>query len=79
MIAYVGEIVACTEQYFRPIKHARKVLGTHRRYANFSEYGEADDFEAKLKKFCRACQAQLNQIAHPELPVGATARPLRQY
>jgi len=51
LIAYVGEIVARTEQYFCPIKHARKVLGTHRRYANFLDYGEADDYEAKLEKF----------------------------
>lgn len=51
LIAYVGEIVARTEQYFCPIKHARKALGTHRRYANFLDYGEADDYEAKLEKF----------------------------
>jgi hypothetical protein len=40
----VGENVARTEQYFCPIKHARKVLGTHRRYANFLDYGDADDY-----------------------------------
>ncbi len=51
LIAYVGEIVARTEQYFCPIKHARKVLGTHRRYANFLDYGEAGDYETKLEKF----------------------------
>jgi hypothetical protein len=51
LIAYVGEIVARTEQYFCPIKHARKVLGTQRRYANFLGFGEADDYEAKLEKF----------------------------
>jgi hypothetical protein len=51
LIAYVGEIVARTEQYFCPIKHARKALGTHRRYANFLDYGEADDYETKLEKF----------------------------
>jgi hypothetical protein len=51
LIAYVGEIVARTEQYFCPIKHARKALGTHRRYADFLEYGEAEDYETKLEKF----------------------------
>lgn len=51
LIAYVGENVARTEQYFCPIKHARKVLGTHRRYANFLDYGDADDYESKLEKF----------------------------
>lgn len=51
LLAYVGEIVARTEQYFCPIKHARKILGTHRHYASFLDYGDADDFETKLEKF----------------------------
>lgn len=54
MIAYISEIVARTEQYFCPIKHARKILGTHARYAHFLEYGEADDYEAKLEKYRQA-------------------------
>jgi len=49
--AYVAEIVARTEQYFCPIKHARKILGTHSRYARFLDYGEAADYEAKLEAF----------------------------
>jgi len=48
---YVAEIVARTEQYFCPIKHARKILGTHSRYARFLDYGEAADYEAKLEAF----------------------------
>ena len=51
LIAYVHEIVARTEQYFCPIKHARKILGTHTRYRRFLDYGEAADYEAKLEKF----------------------------
>ncbi len=51
LIAYVAEIVASTEQYFCPIKHARKALGTHLRYANFLNYGEAEDYQAKLEEF----------------------------
>jgi hypothetical protein len=54
MIAYISEIVARTEQYFCPIKHARKVLGTHARYINFLEFGEAEDYEAKLELYRRA-------------------------
>jgi hypothetical protein len=50
LIAYVSEIVARTEEYFCPIKHARKVMATHARYARFLEYGDADDFEVKLEK-----------------------------
>jgi len=51
LIAYVYEIVARTEQYFCPIKHARKILGTHSRYRRFLDYGEAADYEARLEKF----------------------------
>ena len=51
LIAYVGEIVARTEQYFCPIKHARRVLGTHSRYAGFLDYGDAVDYEARLEEF----------------------------
>lgn len=51
MIAYISEIVARTEQYFCPIKHARKILGTHARYTRFLDFGEADSYEAKLEEF----------------------------
>jgi hypothetical protein len=51
LVAYVGEIVARTENYFCPIKHARKVLGTHSRYARFLDYGDAADYEARLEGF----------------------------
>ena len=51
LLGYAQEITARTEQYFCPIKHARKVLGAHSRYKHFLEYGEADDFHRKLEKF----------------------------
>jgi len=51
LVAYVTEIVARTEQYFCPIKHAYKMLGTHSRYAHFLEYGDAEDYQAKLEEF----------------------------
>ncbi|WP_342620516.1 hypothetical protein [Rhodoferax sp. GW822-FHT02A01] len=51
LMAYVTEIVGRTEEYFCPIKHARKMLGAHSRYARFLRYGEADDYEARLEQF----------------------------
>ncbi len=51
LMAYMGEILARTEQYFCPIKHAHKILGTHARYNRFLDYGEADAYEAKLEEF----------------------------
>jgi hypothetical protein len=51
LIAYAFEILAKTEEYFCPIKHARKILGTHSRYARFLDYGEAAEYEARLEEF----------------------------
>lgn len=51
LIAYLGEIVARTERYFCPIKHARKILGTHSHYRYFLAYGDAQDYEARLEAF----------------------------
>lgn len=49
LMAYASEILARTEQYFCPIKHARKIAATHGRYARFLQYGEAPDYHAKLE------------------------------
>jgi hypothetical protein len=54
VIAYVREVAARTEQYWCPIKHARKVLGTHSRYAQFLAYGDAADYQARLDEFRNA-------------------------
>ena len=50
MIAYMSEIVARTEQYFCPIKYARKILGTRARYALFLDFDAAQNYEAKLEE-----------------------------
>ena len=51
LMGYMNEILARTEQYFCPIKHAHKVLGTHSRYNRFLDYGDAADYEARLEEF----------------------------
>jgi hypothetical protein len=51
LIGYAREIVARTEQYFCPIRHAHVILGTHARYNRFLDYGDAADYEAKLEQF----------------------------
>lgn len=61
LIAYMSEIIARTEQYFCPIKHARKILGTHKRYASFLEYGDAENYPAKLEAF----RVALSTLDHP--------------
>ena len=44
LLAYASEITARTEQHWCPIKRARKVLGSHKRYADFLGYGAADSY-----------------------------------
>jgi hypothetical protein len=48
LIAYIQEIAARTEQYWCPIKHARRVAVMHSRYYKFLEYGECQDYQNKL-------------------------------
>ena len=51
LMGYMGEIIARTEEYFCPIKHAHRILGTHARYNRFLDFGDADDYEARLEAF----------------------------
>jgi hypothetical protein len=49
LISWAREIASMTEQYWCPIKHARKVAGAHARYAHFLDYGDAEAFEVKVQ------------------------------
>ena len=51
LMSYMAEILARTEEYFCPIKHAHKILGTHAHYTRFLDYGDAADYEARLEEF----------------------------
>ncbi len=44
VIAFAGEIAARTEQYWCPIKHARRVLNPNSCFARFADYGDAAAF-----------------------------------
>lgn len=54
LIAYTREIAARTEQYWCPIKHARRVVGAHDRYALFGDFGDAEEYQAELAKLRKA-------------------------
>lgn len=58
LAAYAKEIVARTEQYWCPIKHATRVKDPHSRYYNFFEYGDAhgykNDLETVIRKYDEA-------------------------
>ena len=48
LIAYVREIAARTEQYWCPIKHARRIEGAHTRYAKFPDFGDAETYRQSV-------------------------------
>ncbi|MGP0054248.1 MAG: hypothetical protein ACLQUM_11975 [Steroidobacteraceae bacterium] len=50
LIAYVREIASRTEEYWCPIKHARRVLGVHARYGGFLDYGDGDAYRHELER-----------------------------
>lgn len=53
LIAYVQEISARTEQYWCPIKHARKLRTLHSRYNKFFDYGDAVNYRENIEKVRR--------------------------
>lgn len=50
VVAYAREIAGRTEQYWCPIKHARKLKGAHERYPNFFDYGDAEAYRSGLER-----------------------------
>jgi len=60
LLAYVREVASRTEEYWCPIKHARRVLGTHSRYGNFVDYGDADAYRHDLERL--RAQARSGEI-----------------
>ena len=50
IIAFTREIAARTEQYWCPIKHARRAMATHAHYKYFTKYGDAESFRRDLEK-----------------------------
>jgi hypothetical protein len=49
VMAYGREVVARTEQYWCPIKHARKIMGAHPYYTGFVDFGNAQSYKEELE------------------------------
>src|SRR4249919_3074786 len=54
LIAYVREIASRTEQHWCPIKHARRLIGAHARYACFEDYADAENYQKRLTDLRKA-------------------------
>lgn len=51
--AYTREVAARTEQYWCPIKHARRIKAAHEYYPRFFEYGDAESWQKGLERLRR--------------------------
>ena len=49
LMAYAREVVARTEQYWCPIKHARKIMAAHPYYTGFVDFGDAESYKRELE------------------------------
>src|SRR5262249_50668365 len=48
VFAYVREIAGRTEQYWCPIRHAKRARAPHTHYRHFVDYGDADGYRRRL-------------------------------
>jgi hypothetical protein len=48
VLAYVREIAGRTEQYWCPIRHAKRVRAPHPHYREFIDYGDAAGYQQRL-------------------------------
>jgi len=60
LMAYGREVVARTEQYWCPIKHARKIMAAHPYYTGFVDFGDAESYKQELERL-RTQLAEINQ------------------
>lgn len=60
VMAYSREIVARTEQFWCPIKHARRVHSMHLRTDLFLEYGDAEAYREGLKRIRQQWEEELD-------------------
>jgi hypothetical protein len=64
LASYAREIAARTEQYWCPIKHARRIRAAHDRYPRFFEYGDAESYKKGLERL----RQELEQVAKSRNP-----------
>jgi len=67
LFAYVREVAGRTEQYWCPIKHARRIPEPHRHYRSYFEYGDATAYRTGLPAVRRDLHANPRR-AMPHTP-----------
>ena len=61
LIAYVREIASKTEQFWCPIRHARRIRGVHHRYWHFMRYGDGEKLKERWMKLREALKEEENK------------------
>ncbi|MFT7860821.1 MAG: hypothetical protein ABXS93_07775 [Sulfurimonas sp.] len=61
IMQYVSEIAARTEEFWCPIKHAKKLGFEHERYDNYLEFGDSEEYHAKRKNIRLTMRAELKE------------------
>jgi hypothetical protein len=61
LASYLKEVVARTEQYWCPIKHARRVVQAHPYYGGFADYGDGEAYRRELESL----REQLARLGEP--------------
>jgi hypothetical protein len=68
IFAYAREVGARTEQYWCPIKHARRIRDTHTHYHGFFEFGDAESFASGLDRLRKDLKNTKNNSQAEGLP-----------
>ncbi len=60
LAGFAREIAARTEQYWCPIKHARRIRSAHEQYPRFFEFGDAESFSKGLERLRKELEPDKN-------------------
>jgi len=58
VFAFVREVAGRTEQYWCPIRHAKRVHAAHTHYRDFVDYGDAEAYHRRLASLRKALAAE---------------------
>jgi hypothetical protein len=61
LIGFAREVAGRTEQYWCPIKHARRVAGVHANYVNFSDFGDGESYHEEVENLRHKLRGEKNR------------------
>ena len=66
LISYIQEIAARTEQFWCPIKHAKRLKTLHSRYQKFISYGDAEQFRNQIELISVTSHNNFGKLFRPK-------------